>query len=208
MTDLSKAIRAASISPVVGALSLSKSQRTADAFHKSGVAERCPPDKSAHISAHNAVRADPTEPTMQVQRTMKVRHEQMLETNYQKAKKRAEKKGRKLPERDEYYSHWGHSYYSECIFSLTPRRGLPSSRVIDRSSVQCTHHICIPPTWPRRRTRAEIRVRQRTIVVDAPGALAAVHTPARAREVEVVMGTEMEMEMEETLAVEDAVVDV
>lgn len=39
-----------------------------------------------------------------------------LEENYQKACKRAEKKGRKLPPKDQYYSHWGYSYPSKLTF--------------------------------------------------------------------------------------------
>jgi hypothetical protein len=39
-----------------------------------------------------------------------------LEENYQKACKRAEKKGRKLPPKDQYYNHWGYSYASKFTF--------------------------------------------------------------------------------------------
>lgn len=42
-------------------------------------------------------------------------HRRRLEDNYQKACKRAEKKGRKLPPRDQYYEHWGYSYYSKFL---------------------------------------------------------------------------------------------
>lgn len=33
-----------------------------------------------------------------------------MEENYKKAQKRAEKKGRKIPPRDEYYYYWGYPY--------------------------------------------------------------------------------------------------
>ena len=41
-----------------------------------------------------------------------------LEDNYQKACKRAEKKGRKLPPKDQYYNHWGYSYMSKSPFHI------------------------------------------------------------------------------------------
>lgn len=47
-----------------------------------------------------------------------MRHTDKLERNYEKAQKRAEKKGRELPPRDQYYDHWGYSYYSKFHTSL------------------------------------------------------------------------------------------
>jgi hypothetical protein len=52
-----------------------------------------------------------------VQRAAQIRHEKKLEENYKKAVKRAAKKGRVLPPREQYYNHWGYSYYSESIAS-------------------------------------------------------------------------------------------
>lgn len=81
-------------------------------FYSSGDAKFCPPDKSAHISAHNAVRfAD--EVRSATDRARRARHEQKVEESYQKAKKRAEKRGRELPPRDDYYNHWGYTYASK-----------------------------------------------------------------------------------------------
>lgn len=86
-----------------------------DKFHKSGNASFCPPDNSAHISSHNAV--DPGAsiqgPEAAVRKRMQEIHQRRLEDQYEKARKRAEKKGRKLPPRQQYYDHWGYSYYSE-----------------------------------------------------------------------------------------------
>lgn len=37
-------------------------------------------------------------------------HRQRLAAAHEKARKRAAKKGRQIPPREEYYSHWGYSY--------------------------------------------------------------------------------------------------
>ncbi|UKZ56523.1 hypothetical protein TrVGV298_010360 [Trichoderma virens] len=84
-------------------LNVSSSQKLADSFHDSGNAKLCPPDNSAHISAHNS-RAGITD-------YIRARQARKLDEAYQKAAKRAEKKGRALPPRDEYYDHWGYNYY-------------------------------------------------------------------------------------------------
>jgi len=85
-----------------------------EAFHRTGAARLCPPDNSAHISAHNAVKTHI--PADQVARRtvaehLQALHKQRLDENYAKACRRAEKKGRKLPPREQYYDHWGYSYY-------------------------------------------------------------------------------------------------
>jgi hypothetical protein len=54
---------------------------------------------------------------------MEQRRNEQLEKNYQKALKRAEKKGRKLPPRNEYYDHWGYHYASK-----SERKRLSSAR--------------------------------------------------------------------------------
>lgn len=40
-------------------------------------------------------------------------YQKRLNDNYQSACKRAERRGRKLPSKEEYYDHWGHKYYSK-----------------------------------------------------------------------------------------------
>lgn len=77
---------------------------------------RSSPDASVHISAHNAVKNVDTGGQRKTTKQARARHEQRLEQNYQKAVKRAEKTGRALPPRAQYYDHWGYSYYSKCIF--------------------------------------------------------------------------------------------
>ena len=46
-----------------------------------------------------------------VQERLRALHQKRLDENYAKACRRAEKKGRKLPPREQYYDHWGYSYY-------------------------------------------------------------------------------------------------
>ena len=82
------------------------------------MANLCPPDNSAHISSHNAVRTIDeglvaSNHVEKVQNRLRQIQNKRLEENYQKACKRAEKKGRKLPPKDDYYNHWGYSYYSK-----------------------------------------------------------------------------------------------
>ncbi|KAK4202939.1 hypothetical protein QBC40DRAFT_251640 [Triangularia verruculosa] len=103
-----EAIRASHVSGLSGVLGVSKQERLADNFHASGRASSCPPDKSAHISAHNAVM--PVETTRQtVHKRLIALHQKRLDAAYAKAKARAEKKGRKIPPREAYvYDHWGH----------------------------------------------------------------------------------------------------
>lgn len=45
-----------------------------------------------------------------VQRNLAALQRKRLDMAYAKAQKRAAKKGRKIPPRDEYYDHWGYPY--------------------------------------------------------------------------------------------------
>lgn len=92
-------------------------------FYTSGAAKLCPPDRSAHISSHNAVKS--AHETDIRYRQVRLAQDQMrgyklqqLEENYQKACKRASRKGRSLPPKEQYYDHWGYSYYSMSSFNL------------------------------------------------------------------------------------------
>ncbi|EPE09100.1 alpha-ketoglutarate-dependent sulfonate dioxygenase [Ophiostoma piceae UAMH 11346] len=101
-----ESIRAAHVSSVGRLLGVSNNERINDDFHQDCRAN------AAHISAHNAVAVTSTNAADGlVRERVRARQLQRLETNYQKAAKRAEKKGRKLPPRSEYYDHWGYSYY-------------------------------------------------------------------------------------------------
>lgn len=92
---------------------LSSAEKLADNFYNSQAAKMCPPDNSAHISSHNAVRVLDSRNSKNVASQMRARQEERMEKEYQKACKRAAKKGRALPPRDQYYDHWGYSYFSE-----------------------------------------------------------------------------------------------
>ncbi|KAF3764157.1 hypothetical protein M406DRAFT_226915, partial [Cryphonectria parasitica EP155] len=104
-------IRSSNTGSVSRMLGMSTQEKVAQNFHDSGRAKLCPPDKSAHISAHNAVRQQSSDARDTVRDYLRERQYRQLELDYQKACKRAQKKGRTLPPRDEYYNHWGYSYY-------------------------------------------------------------------------------------------------
>lgn len=93
-------------------LKISGTERVSDQFHQSGMAQNCPPDASAHISAHNAVKLIDKERS-NLHSAIRARHRRQLDDNYQKAQQRAGKKGRQLPPQKEYYNHWGYQYYSK-----------------------------------------------------------------------------------------------
>lgn len=112
LTGGSTAIRSSQVSSVGKFLKLSSSEKATDEFYKSGRAKLCPPNNSAHISSHNAVRFRESEAGKRVTAAIRSRQQEKLEREYEKAVKRAEKKGRTLPPRDDYYSHWGYAYFS------------------------------------------------------------------------------------------------
>ncbi|PTB62030.1 hypothetical protein BBK36DRAFT_1172875 [Trichoderma citrinoviride] len=103
-------IRSSQISPIGRLLGLSSTEKLSEAFHKSEAAETCPPDKSAHISFHNAVKTIETAGRKKVTARARARQRQWFEQEYKKAAKRAEKKGRPMPPRDEYFNNWGARY--------------------------------------------------------------------------------------------------
>jgi hypothetical protein len=115
LIDSLSAIRTSNMSTMTRIMRLDPQEKVTEAFYSSGKATQCPPDKSAHISSHNAVTFHESTARERVQAQSKARYNEKLEKNYLKAQKRAEKKGRKLPDRDDYYAHWGYSYYSKCL---------------------------------------------------------------------------------------------
>ncbi|TQW05155.1 alpha-ketoglutarate-dependent sulfonate dioxygenase [Cordyceps javanica] len=94
----------------VGSLLKTKGHKIAESFHTSGAAKLCPPDNSAHVSAHNAVRFASIASV--IEQARHARHAQKVELEYEKARKRAARNGRELPPKDEYYNHWGYPYYA------------------------------------------------------------------------------------------------
>ncbi|KAK7424060.1 hypothetical protein QQX98_000670 [Neonectria punicea] len=177
-------------------------------FHSSGAASLCPPDNSAHISSHNAVKLSDDAMVLppgrrSVQRQIQELHQQRLEENYQKARKRAEKKGRKLPPREQYYEHWGYSYYSK---SETPWRRRSVSPI--NGLLQCTDLGCIPCTlreactMVRPRVMVEAPVHLEVVEEAWPPELVAV-LAAHARRVAVEEAEEdVQLEEEEDVEVE------
>ncbi|KAL8382204.1 hypothetical protein RB595_006132 [Gaeumannomyces hyphopodioides] len=117
-----ESVRASHVNGVGKMLGMSKNDQISEKFHTSGRAKLCPPDNSAHISAHNAVRTVATDDRSgRLLAHARARHDRMLETSYAKAVKRAEQKGRKLPPREEYYAHWGCAYFSHVLALRLPR---------------------------------------------------------------------------------------
>ncbi|CZS98839.1 related to large-conductance mechanosensitive channel [Rhynchosporium agropyri] len=88
---------------------VSKQEKAQNRFHDSGAAKLCPPDKSAHISAHSSVTMVENPLREAIVRIARKHHDRELEEAYMKASKRAKAKGRPAPERSEYYQGaWGY----------------------------------------------------------------------------------------------------
>ncbi|KAI1262938.1 hypothetical protein F5Y18DRAFT_146629 [Xylariaceae sp. FL1019] len=99
---------------------LIRGDRVTEGFHNSGQAALCPPDNSAHISAHNSVQVENvSDKRKAVHDRLHKAHQQRLEHNYERARRRAKRKGRDLPPRDEYYGYyWGapYLYYGPYVY--------------------------------------------------------------------------------------------
>ncbi|ORY57814.1 uncharacterized protein BCR38DRAFT_354067 [Pseudomassariella vexata] len=121
-----ESIRSSHISSMGKLLGVSKNEKIAENFYTSGQANMCPPDKSAHISAHNAVKMDTDVSRDSIQaatyRSVHLAQVARIDENYKKAKRRAAKKGRTIPPRDEYYYYWGYPYmvYGPWMYPVTP----------------------------------------------------------------------------------------
>ncbi|KAK5994820.1 hypothetical protein PT974_03204 [Cladobotryum mycophilum] len=189
-----------------------------------------PPDNSAHISSHNAVKTVETYERQRVMNILRGRQHAQLEKNYQKAAKRAEKKGRKLPPREEYYNHWGYSYYSTSDDDDDDDGDdIWRFRVANDMTSQCMDLTCTPYTLPLASimdgtpvslttAKEPGRIVQQAAVetVELPLELAAVREAARAQTVQavdllvviVVAAVEVvEEEEEDVVEVEEAAVE-
>ncbi|EHK24078.1 uncharacterized protein TRIVIDRAFT_113758, partial [Trichoderma virens Gv29-8] len=91
-------------------LGMSTNEKLSESFHKSEAAETFPPDKSPHISFHNAVNTVETADRRRVTARVRARQRQWLDQEYKKAAKRAEKKGREFPPKEDYFTLWGAQY--------------------------------------------------------------------------------------------------
>jgi hypothetical protein len=106
-----KAIRSKHISNSGRLFGTSTHEKIADKFYDSGAAKLCPPDNSAHISAHSAVKSIETSTRSVVYDAIRARRQQELDRAYEKACKRARAKNRQVPSRDAYYyGPWGYPY--------------------------------------------------------------------------------------------------
>lgn len=77
----------------------SRHDRIQNSFHSTPQAQTCAPNKSAHISAHNAVQSLDQSAQAYVGALARIRNREALERAYEKACKRAKKQGRPEPER-------------------------------------------------------------------------------------------------------------
>ncbi|KAH6605505.1 hypothetical protein Trco_004658 [Trichoderma cornu-damae] len=103
-------IRSSQISGLGKLLGVSANDKLSESFHASVATETCPPDKSAHISFHNSVKTIETEERKRVTWRMRARQRQWLDQEYKKAAKRAEKKGRTIPPKEDHFLIWGAHY--------------------------------------------------------------------------------------------------
>ncbi|KAF4847989.1 hypothetical protein CGCSCA4_v005236 [Colletotrichum siamense] len=86
-----------------------KQQKTIDNFNAS--AKPSAPGAEVHISAHNAVlsKENGGRKALRYQQRQICKHR--MDGAYERAAKRASKKGVKLPKPEEYYNHWGSTYH-------------------------------------------------------------------------------------------------
>ncbi len=116
-----EAIRASHVSAVSGLFGArqTKHEKISDAFHSSK-ANLCLPDQSAHISTHNAIPEAPesaydprTARRHKVEERQRLAMEKQLNDAYEKACKRAIKKGRQPPQKKEFREkHYGFEHAS------------------------------------------------------------------------------------------------
>jgi hypothetical protein len=107
------AIRSKHISSSGKFFGTSKHEKALNNFYDSGAAKLCPPDNSAHISSHNAVKISETAARAQIYDMMRNRRKMEMDAAYEKACKRAAAKGRPVPQREVYYGGmgaWGYPY--------------------------------------------------------------------------------------------------
>lgn len=108
------AIRSSQISGFGKVLGVSTNDKLSDTLHASDGAEAHSSGTSAHVSFHNAVKTIETAGRKKITARVRARQHQWLDQEYKKAAKRAEKKGRTLPPKEDYFSLWGTNYTREC----------------------------------------------------------------------------------------------
>ncbi|KAF7864055.1 hypothetical protein EAF04_007020 [Stromatinia cepivora] len=106
-----EAIRSKHIDSSSGFFGTSKHEKVLDSFYTSGAAKQCDPNNSAHISAHSAVRIEESEIRASVLDRLSRKNKSEMNRAYDKARHRAQQKGRTIPPRDDYYCMaWGYPY--------------------------------------------------------------------------------------------------
>ncbi|OBT83164.1 hypothetical protein VE02_08248 [Pseudogymnoascus sp. 03VT05] len=98
----------------------SKHDKISDEFYNSGAAKFCPPSNSAHISAHNAVPVVNSDPmNKRVAERLAAARKKQLDEAYAKACKRAIKRGRPVPQKEQFVAnHYGMAYASPYPYGM------------------------------------------------------------------------------------------
>ncbi|KAG9228913.1 hypothetical protein BJ875DRAFT_547388 [Amylocarpus encephaloides] len=119
-----EAIRSKHISSSSRIFGTSTSEKLANNFHASDAAKFCPPDNSAHISVHNAVKIEDDTVKSAVYERLRTKRQKDLDIAYEKAKTRAQAKGREIPPKDQYYyGAWGYPYMMYGPYMAVPMYG-------------------------------------------------------------------------------------
>ncbi|UQC87701.1 uncharacterized protein CLUP02_13220 [Colletotrichum lupini] len=95
----------------------SKPQKAIDSFDKATASQVCTPSNSVHISAHNSVRTDGSATHNIAHRQLRLAWRMRLDDAYERAKKRAAKRGRTLPPKEEFYNNWGKTHHRDSPYN-------------------------------------------------------------------------------------------
>ncbi|KAK2000681.1 hypothetical protein LX36DRAFT_602640 [Colletotrichum falcatum] len=106
-----EALRVNSVMSSTSVFGKTKEQKAIDTFNSSPAAAACDPSSSAHVSAHNSCHADASSPLNKARGFQRAAWASRLDDGYERAVKRAAKRGKKLPPKEEFYSHWGRTYF-------------------------------------------------------------------------------------------------
>ncbi|KAK1569831.1 uncharacterized protein LY79DRAFT_674384 [Colletotrichum navitas] len=106
-----EALRVNSVINSTSIFGRTKEQKAIDSFNMSPAAAACDSSSSAHVSAHNACHADASSPLNRARGFQRAAWASRLDDGYERAVKRAAKRGKKLPPKEEFYNHWGKTYF-------------------------------------------------------------------------------------------------
>ncbi|KFY69588.1 hypothetical protein V496_00103 [Pseudogymnoascus sp. VKM F-4515 (FW-2607)] len=115
-----EAIRAKHVNPASSLFKrTSKHDKISDEFYSSGAAQFCPPSNSAHISAHNAVPVVADGMNKKIADRLAAARKKQLDEAYEKACKRAIKRGRPVPPKEQFVAnHYGMAYASPYPYGM------------------------------------------------------------------------------------------